>query len=264
MYVDIHAHMLPGLDDGAADMDIAVSMALMAYREGIRHMIMTPHYISGRMENGCDVVDSGIESLNAELFRREIDLRIHPGNEMFLDMETAKRVEDCRAYSLNASRYVLVELPLSEVPEYTDEALFSLSVKGYVPVVAHPERNIEIADNPDILGAFIKNGVLSQVNATSLRGVYGKPVRKTAFKLLQSGMVHFVASDAHTLSGRRPAMNSVFELVRDRFGEEYARVLFLDNGMAVIEDRHIEAGIFKPRQMPNRGLIGSVLDRIRS
>ncbi len=263
MYADIHAHMLPGLDDGAADMETAVRMALIAYREGIRHMIITPHYISGRMENGCDVVDRGIESLNAELFKREIDLRIYPGNEMFLDMETAKRVEDCRAYSLNSSRYVLVELPLSEVPGYTAEALFGLSVKGYVPVVAHPERNIEIAGSPDILGAFIKNGVLSQVNASSLRGVYGNPVRKTAFKLLKSGMVHFVASDAHTLSGRRPAMNSVFELVGERFGEEFARALFLDNGMAVIEDRQIKAGVFKPPQRPGKGLIGSVLDRIR-
>jgi protein-tyrosine phosphatase len=238
-FVDIHSHVLPGLDDGAPDVSTAVRMLKMAYKDGIRYAIVTPHYISGTMENSRTTVHKAVTNIRNIVKAEGIKMEVFPGNEIYLDVETVRVVESNLVYTLNESRYILVELPLAEVLLYTKSVLFELIIRGYVPIIAHPERNAELIKQPRLLLELIEGGALVQVNSSSLSGLYGRRVYKTAHLFIKKGLVHFVATDAHSLSGRKPLLNNVFSAIASEFGTEYARKIFIENGMAVIIDKAI-------------------------
>ena len=151
---------------------------------------------------------------------------------------TALRHEVC---TLNESRYLLIELPVTEMHMYTRNVVFELVLKGYVPIIAHPERNPGISGQPGMLVELIEGGALVQVNSSSLTGLYGKKVYEAAHSFLKQGMVHFVGTEAHSISGRKPSLRSAYDAVESEFGTGYARKLFIENGMAVIRNEEIHA-----------------------
>lgn len=237
--IDIHTHILPGIDDGAKDMETAIKMLKMAERDGTTHIIVTPHYIhevQGIFGNDSKAVKKSYEELMAVVKEKNINVKIYPGTEAFICPELPQLITSGGIYTLNNSAYVLVELPMMNMPIYTDDVLFNIKISGYTPIIAHPERYREIADNPNTLYDYINRGALVQVNASSIKGIYGKKIKDTALTLIRHNMVHFVASDAHTCRGRSPKMSRAYEIVRNEVGDAFAKRLFRTNAMKILKD----------------------------
>jgi len=203
--LDFHSHILPGLDDGAPDMDTALEMARIAVADGITEMVATPHYIEGSMENGIETTLSKVEEFQRALDEQSIPLKVFPGAEIYLSPETSKLLVGGELMTVNnKGKYLLVELPMQNVPDYVENILFELKVSGVTPIIAHPERNLELASNPNLILELVLKGYLLQINSGSVKGLYGKQVRKTAQLLIRNGLVHLVGSDAHSMGERSP------------------------------------------------------------
>ncbi len=239
--IDIHSHIMPFVDDGAEDYEMSVRMLEMAAAEGITHIIATPHFIHGSLENGNPrMTRQGVDDLMIRVGWAGMDMKIFPGCEVYIDPVLPELLQSGQLCTLNDTRYVLVELPLSCIPIYTEEVMFQLMLGGYVPIIAHPERNAEIMKKPALLSAYVERGLLCQINASSLTGLYGRHVQKAAMKIVKSGMAHFVGTDAHTCRGRSPRFKAAYSIVMYETDARIAHRLFRENGMAVLSDSIIK------------------------
>lgn len=203
--IDMHSHILPGLDDGSPDLQTSLAIASAAVKNGISVMVATPHFIPGVMENRKDIVLKAVQKLQFHLDKEKIPLKILPGTEAYCDLNLPSLVKKGEVLTVNdGGKYLLMELPMATVPHYLDHVIYELKLQGVIPIIAHPERNRQLSDNPDILYSYICNGVLAQVNAVSVLGEYGSKVKATAILFLKLRWVHFLGTDVHSL-GRRIA-----------------------------------------------------------
>lgn len=220
--IDIHSHILPRVDDGADSMEVSIKMARMYIEGGFKTVIATPHYIEGAVATSIDNNKIMLDSLRVELIKEQLDLEVLLGNEAYISMELVKDIEGGKVATLNGTRYVLVEFPMLDIPIYAENMIYELLLKGYIPIIAHPERNAKIMEDPNILYNYIQKGALSQLNLPSLEGRYGRRAKEVAKILLKHDMIHFVSTDAHTNRGRSPrvkdALVKLSEIVsRDDF-----------------------------------------------
>jgi len=197
--VDIHCHILPLVDDGPASVEHALELAEQAVAEGVSRIIATPHLYHPQFETEDVDVQLTVDEFNVLLKQRDIPLTVYPGHEIRLIGELMEALEAGQALTLNDSRYILIEFPSSGIPSYARQVFAELISDGYIPVVAHPEKNKVIIQNPSLLFELISNGAISQVTCASLIGKYGKDVQRFAIALLENGLAHLVASDAHHL-----------------------------------------------------------------
>jgi len=219
--IDIHSHILYGLDDGAKELANSIEMAKQAVSEGVTAIIATPHHKHPSFQNPKDVVLNRINELQTELKKQNIPLEIFPGQEIRLFGELAETIDKSQdLLTLNHSEYVLIEFPSSSIPRYTEQLFYDLMVKGYTPIVAHPERNAEIAENTDKLYRLIKNGALSQVTAASVAGLFGKKTQKLSLNLLEHQQAHFVASDAHNITNRACSWQDAMGVLGKKLGSD--------------------------------------------
>lgn len=202
--IDLHCHILPGIDDGAGSEEIALQMANIAVRDGITKIITTPHFHVGVYENGYDQVVQYIDKLKQLFDEKNISLALYPGQEVYLDRNILEYFKSGRIKGINGSKYMLIELPMDRCPNYALDMLYELKLLGMVPIIAHPERYQYIIDDLTGLNPFIEEGCLIQVNATSIHGGFGKSVRKTVNDMIKHGTIDFIASDAHSIRGRTP------------------------------------------------------------
>lgn len=241
MYIDIHSHVIPYVDDGAKDIEIALQMLKIAADHGTAHIIATPHYISGNIENTSSLVLENCNNLEQLVYEKGLDIIIHPGCEVFISPDIVELYEKKVICTLNNSSYMLIELPMMSIPPYINSVLYDLQLRGIIPVIAHPERNSEIRENPDILKDLVKRGVLAQVNAGSITGIYGNGVKKTVIKLMKMGLAHFVASDAHTNRERSPDLSKAAAIVEKVFGIDTMHDMFINNGMKLLSNERISS-----------------------
>lgn len=203
--LDFHSHILPGLDDGAPDLDTALEMAKIAVAEGITEMVATPHYIEGSMENNRELILGHVEKFQKVLKHEEIPLRILPGCEVYLSPTTPDLLRQGVLMTINDRfKYILVELPMQSIPNYLDDIIFDIKLQGVTPIIAHPERNLELGARPEKVLVLVEKGCLLQLNAGSFTGLYGSKVIKTAELLAENGLVHLLGTDAHSTGGRAP------------------------------------------------------------
>lgn len=237
--IDIHCHVLHAIDDGPFDLETSLQLCRMASSEGIRKIIATPHYIIG--ENCSYDIKGKIAILNSELRKQKIEIEIFPGNEAFIDYDLKDKLAKGECLTLNNSRYMLLELPMLEVPRFTADVIYEIQLKGYVPIIAHPERNIVICEKPEIIYKLVENGCLVQVNSTSLMGTSGERSHNTAKQLLKHSLVHFVATDAHSIGMRRPVMRGVKHILLELCGKQAAdRILDIyPNAVLADDEIHI-------------------------
>lgn len=236
MFVDIHSHIIPAIDDGAVDEKTAADMLRMASENGTSHIIATSHFIAGSIENTSALVHEKCAELRGLAVREGIDISIHPGAEVFISPDIPELYDKGIICTLNDSSYILLELPMAGIPVYTEDILYELQLKGLTPIIAHPERNREILMHSDILAGMVDRGILAQVNAGSITGIYGRKIRRVAMKLIKMGWVHFVASDAHSAGRRSPVLDEAAAIVRRKFESDKAESLFYKNAMAVLEN----------------------------
>lgn len=199
--IDLHCHILPDVDDGSRGVEESLEMAKDAVNDGIKIIVATPHHLDRHfINNNVDVVKQ-VNSFNQKLKHKNIPLTVLPGQEVHLNGKLLESLSTLLFFSEN-KRYLLLELPHEQVPEYTDKILFDLMCKGITPVIAHPERNIEIMHSPEIFAKMIADGCLGQLTATSLVGGFGHRVYDFSKFLVKNNLVHVVASDAHCLPNR--------------------------------------------------------------
>jgi protein-tyrosine phosphatase len=232
--VDIHCHILPGLDDGAESLEQSLEMAEMAIADGITHVVATPH-ANGEYPYDPDTIRQRRDELQQRLGDR---LCLLTGCDFHLSFEN---IQDLRTnpakYTLNQKNYLLVEFADFAIPPNADETLHQLQLLGLCPIITHPERNRLIRARPEQLRKWLHQGCYVQVTAQSLLGGFGESTQKQVEEWLDREMVHFFASDAHN-PGRRPLrLRAAYEAVAEKRGEERARALFRENPLAAVEGR---------------------------
>lgn len=236
--IDIHCHIISGIDDGSKDMDCSIEMAKMAYEDGTKKIIATPHFYAGRYENSFETIENNLAILNKELKSRNIDLDIFPGQEVFLEKNLLNLYKDRTLNTLNKSKYMLIETEFIKYPKEHIELIYELKVQGITTIIAHPERYAYAHKNLEILNDFIEEGCLFQLSAGSILGLYGKDCEKTSKALIENGLCDFVASDAHGIGKRNPKLGECYRFMEQNYKEVYYDIS--KNAEDLIEGREIE------------------------
>lgn len=240
--IDIHSHILPSLDDGPKTIEESIELCKIAANDGIKKIVATPHSKDGVYEAKSDVILRKVDELNLKLKEIQLDLEILPGAELHINENLAKNIKDGDVLTINnGKKFILLELPFFFVPPATERLIFNLRTAGIVSIISHAERIIKFQKNPDILGQWADFGVLVQITAQSLTGDFGSRERKCAEWLLKNDMVHFIASDVHSLTGRPPVLSKAVERAAKIRGEEEARALVAHNPEQIINGLDIPA-----------------------
>jgi protein-tyrosine phosphatase len=252
--IDIHCHILPGLDDGAESIEEAYAMAEMAIADGVTHVIGTPH-ANETYAFKPELIRQRCAALQA---RFEGRLRLASGCDFHLSFDNLQDIrQEPTRYTLNQQNYLLVEFADYSIPPSMDQALHDLQLAGLHPVITHPERNPLIRAQPERLFRWLGQGCYAQVTAGSLLGRWGTAAQEVAERWLDGGAVHFLASDAHNLTSRPLKLKEAFDLVEKRNGENVARALLVENPLAAFEGRPLPyapqlSEKFAPQNQPQR------------
>ena len=239
--IDVHHHLLPGLDDGSPDLTTSVSMSRMAANDGITHVVCTPH-ASGRYTFTPEAVAAKLAELRTALAAESISLKLGSGCDFHLSYDNIQDALTHPAkYTVNGKNYLMVELPDFGISPSLSEAFYEFQLAGITSVLTHPERNQTLQKNPERLAEWMRNGMLVQVTTSSVLGKMGKTAERMAHQLLADRWVHFLATDAHNLTSRPPKMREACDAVAKRYGSEYAQRLCVDNPLAVFEGRPLGA-----------------------
>ncbi|MBY0013613.1 tyrosine-protein phosphatase [Paenibacillus typhae] len=217
--IDIHSHILPFMDDGAADWEAALSMAQDAVQDGISTVVATPHHANGVYMNPAPAIGQAVELLNERIRQAELPLLVLPGQEIRVYGDLLNDLEQGELLTLANTRYILLEMPSSRVPRTMEETCHELVIQGFVPVIAHPERNAEIASNPVKLERLIELGAVGQVTAQSLAGTFGSKLQKLSIDLCRRNAIHVIASDAHDNSHRPFGLSEAFKVLEKELGD---------------------------------------------
>jgi protein-tyrosine phosphatase len=217
--IDLHSHILRGIDDGAGSLEDSLEIARAAVADGITLIAGTPH-VRDDWPTDAGVMEYRVAELSAELVEAQIPLEVRRGGEIAFDWLGRLPVDELRRFGLGGNpRYLLVETPYYGWPLALPDSLFSLRAQGITPVLAHPERNAEVQAHPERLAQLVESGVLVQVTAASLDGRIGKRPQQCARRLLEAEMVHMLASDAHHASVREVGLSSAAKAVGGRLAE---------------------------------------------
>ncbi len=248
--IDLHSHILYGLDDGVQDQATMLAMFRLAQEEGIKAMVATPHYIYGANTYNEEILQKRYQETKALLAEQGIDIQLHLGQELYLDTLLLTPLKLGQALTLAETRYILIEFPTLEIPPYTLALMDGFFEAGYRPVIAHPERYIEVQRDMMQLLAYIEKGCLLQVNTGSFLGLYGKEIQKTAVALLRHEMVHLVATDCHSMGRRKPEYQEAYARVADYSSEQMAEKLFVEMPQQLLADEALEpwSPVLPPRK----------------
>ncbi|MBY0124235.1 tyrosine-protein phosphatase [Bacillus sp. S/N-304-OC-R1] len=238
--IDIHCHILPGIDDGARDLIESIGMARHAASKGITTIFATPHHKNGWHDNKANRILAKVNMLNSKLKQKKIPVKILPGQEPRIYGELLDDYKSGKILTLNNKhKYLLIELPNSHVPAYSEKLLFNIQLEGITPIIVHPERNIQIRKNPDILHQLVRNGAATQITASSLTGQNGKQLKKFSIQLIKHNLTHFIASDSHRLSRNSFNIIEAYDVLYEEFGKDYVE-LFNYNASALLESKGID------------------------
>lgn len=242
--VDIHSHILYGLDDGAGDLDESIAMVNLAAEQGTTDIVATPHANHAyRFQPG--LIAARIGEIQAAVGDR---IRIHTGCDFHLSFDNIQdALETPSKYTIDHGRYLLVEFSDLLVPKTTGDVFADMQARGIVPIVTHPERNPILQRKIDLLAQWVDSGITMQVTALSLAGRFGKTAKAAADQLMKRNLVHFIASDAHDTEHRPPGMRDAYAEVAGEFGEARARALFIDNPRAAIDSGEVRLPEAEPR-----------------
>ena len=235
--VDIHHHLLFGLDDGARDLETSVAMARMAADEGITHVVCTPH-ANGKYDFNPDINQQKLAILREQIAENSIALTLGLGCDFHLSYDNIQAaLRDPVRYSINGLGYLLVELPDFGLPNGLTETFYELQVAKQTPILTHPERNQTLQSDFSRMVPWLRGGLLVQVTADSVLGKWGKKAEQLAHRFLENRWVNFLATDAHSMRSRPPRMRQAHAIVAKRYGQAYADLICIGNPAAVFEGK---------------------------
>jgi protein-tyrosine phosphatase len=231
--IDIHHHLLWGLDDGSKSVENSIAMARIAVDDGITHVVCTPH-ANGQYEYNPQVIAEKITCLQQALDEGGISLKLGRGCDFHMSYDNIQDAKlDPARFSVNGLGYLLVDVPDYGLSQALTETYYQLRLLGLTPILTHPERNPTLQSDPQRMVEWMRGGLLIQVTAGSVLGHMGKQAQKMAHDLLARRWVHFLATDAHNVTSRPPKMRDAYELVAEKYGSEYAHALCVGNPLAV-------------------------------
>ena len=233
--IDLHCHILPGLDDGSGSIEESLEIARVAAEEGVRTIVATPHCLIG----GAREVKTGVMLLRDLLREEDIPLRLYPGMEIFGTYDTARLLRENRLLTLNGSRYPLIEFSFHTDGEEETDILEDVIRAGYRPLVAHPERYDYICYNPGLVNRWKKMGCLFQINRGSLLGRFGQEAQQMGMELVQRGFATVVATDAHSPQMRTPRMQDVQRLLSRAVSPFAAELLLGGNPQRILKSEEL-------------------------
>jgi len=240
--VDIHCHILPGLDDGADTLETSVQMAEMAIADGVTHVVGTPH-ANSQYKFDPELIRQRRDALQSAVGNR---LTLATGCDFHLSYENLQDLQkNPRKYTINQKNYLLVEFADFAIPPSMDDTLHELHLAGLSPIITHPERNALLRAQPERMYRWLHQGCYAQITALSILGRFGSAAQHRAEEWLDADRIHFVASDAHNMKGRPLQLRAVYDKVAERRGEAVAQALFQDNPLAAFEGRSLP---YEPEQ----------------
>ena len=239
--VDIHNHLLPGVDDGSQDVDMSLELIDQGLENGIGAWVLTPHVLDEFTEHIDKLHRTAFEGLKSEVERRSLPVELYLASEIMFQMDV-KSVAARQSATFNGNGvYFLMEFPMSLFPVEAEDVLFKFQLAGLKPIIAHPERNQDLVRNVTRLKDMAARGVLFQINARSLVQTDSSPMRKVAEELILDGSAHFIASDAHDPIHRPATVRECWDRVAELAGEETAVRLFCENPRKAVEGVRIES-----------------------
>lgn len=238
-FTDIHTHILPGVDDGAKDKDISMAMLRMAWKDGIRRIVLTPHNKPSRRNVSFKTIQKLSEQLLEEARQAGMEFTFCTGNEIYYRSDMIGDLEEGRACTMADTSYVLVEFNPMDDFDYIRNGIYQVLAAGYRPIIAHVERYSCMLSKPSRVEELKNMGCYIQVNAGSIMGQYGFSVKQMTKKLLKQQLIHFVASDAHDTDKRAPRLSDCAKYVTKKFGESYSDRIFLENPDKMLKDEYI-------------------------
>lgn len=236
-YVDLHTHILPGVDDGAQDLAEALKLLRMAWEDGTTEVVLTPHYRGRYRANTPKQLRDVFDVLCAEAATHLPGMKLYLGNEAGIERDLGEKVAEGRVLSLNGSNYVLLEFDYGCSRIQIMDGVMGVISSGYTPVIAHAERYDIFKKNKKLAEEVLEVGGLIQLNAESVLGKCGFAEKCCCHRLLKRGQAQFIASDGHDAVQRRPLLGEAFRHVSKRYGEDYAWALFRDNAQGLLSGR---------------------------
>ncbi|MEO1814631.1 MAG: CpsB/CapC family capsule biosynthesis tyrosine phosphatase [Acetobacterium sp.] len=232
--IDTHIHMVPGVDDGAKDMNMSIQMIQMVMNEGVNKVVLTPHYNLPRYQN--ENVEKQFNLLKDYIKTEKINFEVYLGNEIYLSEETMVGILEGQANSMAESSYLLVELPYYHYYPVHEAMIQNLQHNDFRVLLAHIERYQIFEKKPEKLRELVENGVYAQLSS---RHIIDHKTRKSALQWIENGLIHIVASDGHDVDKRPPLMRKAYDVVAKAFGMNCAQILFEINPQYIIEDSQL-------------------------
>jgi protein-tyrosine phosphatase len=236
--IDLHCHILPGIDDGASDLSVSRAMAKASVEQGVRVLACTPHILPGLYHNSGPGIRLAVQQLQEGLDQEGIALRLVTGADVHMTPNFIAGLRSGQLLTIADSRYVLVEPPHHTAPPQLEDFFFNLVVAGYVPILTHPERLSWVPSRYEVIKRLVQTGVWMQVTAGSFAGAFGRNALYWAQRMLDEGCVHLIATDAHDAERRPPDLAAGRELVAKRVGPEEAQRLVLTRPMGILKDEN--------------------------
>ncbi len=242
--IDLHCHILDGLDDGPSTLDESLAIDRQAAADGIKSMVATPHVCNGVYCGSAALITQKVKALNEELGKANIPLTVYPGAEVQLVPRLTGLLRRGEVCTINNSRYVLIELPPTFLPETVKDEFFALRVNGYIPVLAHPERHPRVKSDLGYLAELVQMGTLCQLTAQSLTGEFGRTAQAAAEKMVENGMAHILATDSHSSKWRKPVLSNAVNRAAGLLGSrEDAWQMVSGLPQAILDDREFAVEI---------------------
>lgn len=239
MLIDLHCHILPGVDDGPFHSLESFDMANTAVKAGITHLFATPHHWNGRYENPKHDILDRVLAFNKDLQQENIPLFVHPGQEVRIHRDLFSSFEKDEILTLdNRGKYILLELPSGQVPTYTQEMVYELLLKGIIPIIVHPERNKGFIEECNLLFELVREGALTQVTSGSVHGLFGRKIQSFSEKIIEHHFVHFIATDAHNTVSRGFSLQEAYGTITKTFGIDRT-FYFKENTESLIRGKHL-------------------------
>jgi len=256
--IDVHHHCLPAVDDGPRDLAESVEMCRLAAEDGIETIVATPHLLRGRWNESRAHLEEGLAQLR-DATNNTPNLIL--GSEYFFGHDVAELLQRGDAIiPLAGSRYVLMEFASHTIPPLVEQPLYRVQLDGWIPLIAHPERNDVFQQKPELLATLLRLGAKAQITAGSLLGEFGEAAEKAAFLYLERELIHVIASDAHNVKRRPPRMSAARAIVSEMAGKRRAQELFVENPRAIIENRGL---VYEPDIPYTSPSSGGLLGRLR-
>jgi protein-tyrosine phosphatase len=265
--IDLHNHLLPGIDDGAKKVEETLEFLRIARRDGVKVVVATPHMKPGVYDNTRETILERVALVQEAARGDEAEgVTLLPGAEVYFTADLIARARAGQLMTLgDRGRYLLLELPYQQIPMQVDETIFQLRLLGITPLMAHPERVAYYLENIERVAASVRIGALMQVTANSLTGRFGDKAGDFARALLRRNLIHVLASDSHDVRYRPPILSAVIPVAAAEVGEAAARRMVEETPQAILDGRDVEWTEAAP-SLPGRGLrarLRSVFSRLR-